>query len=98
MPTGAQVNFRFGLSGSIFAGSDALVESAVRAEQAGFDSVTVPDLPGALSPLVALAAGSLRRVPGTGLPDAPAGKPAATPAPALVPLSRVRYRAVRLPR
>jgi probable F420-dependent oxidoreductase len=56
VPPGAQVNFRFGLSGSTFAGSDALVESAVRAEQAGFDSVTVPDLPGALSPLVALAA------------------------------------------
>jgi probable F420-dependent oxidoreductase len=46
----------FGLSGSTFAGVDALEESAVRAEQAGFDSVTVPDLPGALSPLVALAA------------------------------------------
>ena len=34
---------------------DALVESAVRAGQAGIDSVTVPDLPGGLSPLVALA-------------------------------------------
>lgn len=50
------MDFRFGLSASTFAGVDALVEAAVRAEQAGFDAVTVPDLPGALSPLVALAA------------------------------------------
>lgn len=50
-----RLEFRFGLSASTFAGVDALVESAVRAEQAGFDSVTVPDLPGGLSPLVALA-------------------------------------------
>ena len=50
-----RLEFRFGLSASTFAGVDALVDSAVRAEQAGFDSVTVPDLPGGLSPLVALA-------------------------------------------
>jgi probable F420-dependent oxidoreductase len=51
-----QLDFRFGFSGSTFGGVDALVESAIRAEQAGFDSLLVPDLPGALSPLVALAA------------------------------------------
>ncbi len=49
-------DFYFGLSASTFDGVDAGVETAVRAEQAGFDSVTVPDLPGALSPLLALAA------------------------------------------
>jgi hypothetical protein len=49
-------DFHFGLSASTFGGVDALVETAVQAEQAGFDSVTVPDLPGALSPLIALAA------------------------------------------
>jgi probable F420-dependent oxidoreductase len=54
--TAPELDFRFGFSGSAFAGVDALVESAVRAERAGFDSLTVPDLPGALSPLVALAA------------------------------------------
>jgi probable F420-dependent oxidoreductase len=48
--------FHFGLSASTFSGVDALVEAAVQAERAGFDSVTVPDLPGALSPLIALAA------------------------------------------
>jgi probable F420-dependent oxidoreductase len=51
-----QPGFRFGFSASTFGGVDALAESAVRAEQAGFDSVLVPDLPGALSPLLALAA------------------------------------------
>jgi probable F420-dependent oxidoreductase len=49
-------DFQFGLSASTFGGVDALVETAALAEQAGFDSVTVPDLPGALSPLIALAA------------------------------------------
>jgi alkanesulfonate monooxygenase SsuD/methylene tetrahydromethanopterin reductase-like flavin-dependent oxidoreductase (luciferase family) len=48
--------FHFGLSASTFAGVHTLVEVARQAEQAGFDSVTVPDLPGALSPLIALAA------------------------------------------
>jgi probable F420-dependent oxidoreductase len=48
--------FRFGLSGSVFAGVDTLLEAAARAEQAGFDFLTVPDVPGGLSPLVALAA------------------------------------------
>jgi probable F420-dependent oxidoreductase len=48
--------FHFGLSASTFGGVDALLETAARAEQAGFDSVTVPDLPGGLSPLLALAA------------------------------------------
>jgi hypothetical protein len=48
--------FRFGLSASTFASVDALEETAVEAEEARFDSVTIPDLPGALSPLIALAA------------------------------------------
>jgi len=51
-----QVRYRFGFSGSGFGGVDGLVEAAVRAEQAGFDTVTLPDLPGALSPLIGLAA------------------------------------------
>ncbi len=51
-----QAGYRFGFSGPGFGGVEALVEAAVRAEQAGFDTVTVPDLPGALSPLIALAA------------------------------------------
>src|ERR1700761_6464930 len=54
--SGPQLDFRFGFSASAFGGVEALVDSAVRAEQAGFDSVLVPDLPGALSPLLALAA------------------------------------------
>jgi alkanesulfonate monooxygenase SsuD/methylene tetrahydromethanopterin reductase-like flavin-dependent oxidoreductase (luciferase family) len=49
-------DLRFGYAATTFAGVDTLIEEAVQAEQAGFDSVTVADLPGALSPLVALAA------------------------------------------
>jgi probable F420-dependent oxidoreductase len=52
----SQVGFRFGFSGSSFGGVDGLVDAAVRAESAGFDTLTLPDLPGALSPLIALAA------------------------------------------
>lgn len=48
--------FHFGLSASTFSGVDSVVEAALQAERAGFDSVTVPDLPGALSPLIALTA------------------------------------------
>ena len=42
-----RLDCRCGLSGSAVAGVGVLVESAVRAEQSGFDSVTVPDLPAA---------------------------------------------------
>jgi probable F420-dependent oxidoreductase len=52
----AQSGFRFGFSGSPFAGVDEVVDAAVRAEQAGFDTFMLADLPGALSPLLALAA------------------------------------------
>jgi probable F420-dependent oxidoreductase len=52
----SQIAFRFGYSGSSFGGADSLMEMAARAEQAGFDTLTLPDLPGALSPLIALAA------------------------------------------
>jgi probable F420-dependent oxidoreductase len=48
--------FRFGYSGSPFAGVDELVDAAVRAERAGFDSFVLADLGGALSPLIVLAA------------------------------------------
>ena len=48
--------FRFGFSGNAFSGIGELVDVAVRAERAGFDLITVADLPGGLSPLVALAA------------------------------------------
>lgn len=50
------MTFRFGYSGSTFGGVDELVDTAVRAERAGFDSFLVADLPGGLSPFVALAA------------------------------------------
>lgn len=48
--------FRFGYSGNAFSGVDELIDLAVRAERSGFDVITVADLPGGLSPLVALAA------------------------------------------
>lgn len=48
--------FRFGYSGPAFGSVDELVDVAVRAERAGFDTLTLPDLPRALSPLLALAA------------------------------------------
>lgn len=51
-----QNGFRFGFSGSPFAGIDEVVDAAVRAERAGFDTFMLADLPGALSPLIALAA------------------------------------------
>lgn len=52
----AQNGFRFGFSGSPFAGIDEVVDGAVRAERAGFDAFLLADLPGALSPLITLAA------------------------------------------
>jgi probable F420-dependent oxidoreductase len=52
----SRAGHRFGFSGSGFGGVDGLIEAAVRAERAGFDTVTLPDLPGALSPLIGLAA------------------------------------------
>ena len=48
--------FRFGMSAPAAAGVDAVVDMAVRAEHAGFDTVTVPDLPGFPSPLITLTA------------------------------------------
>jgi probable F420-dependent oxidoreductase len=51
-----QSGFRFGFSGSPFAGIDEVVDAAVRAERAGFDTFVLADLPGALSPLITLAA------------------------------------------
>jgi probable F420-dependent oxidoreductase len=48
--------FRFGYSGPAFASVDEVVDAAVRAERAGFDTFTLADLPGALSPLVTLGA------------------------------------------
>lgn len=54
--SGSKAGFRFGYSGSSFAGVDEVVDAAVRAEQAGFDTFLLPDLPGALSPLITLAA------------------------------------------
>jgi probable F420-dependent oxidoreductase len=51
-----QSGFRFGFSGSPFGGIDEAVDAAVRAERAGFDTFVLADLPGALSPLIALAA------------------------------------------
>jgi alkanesulfonate monooxygenase SsuD/methylene tetrahydromethanopterin reductase-like flavin-dependent oxidoreductase (luciferase family) len=47
---------RFGFSGSPFAAVHELVDTAVRTERVGFDTFLVADLPGALSPLLALAA------------------------------------------
>jgi probable F420-dependent oxidoreductase len=47
---------RFGYSGAPFGGIDALVDLAVRSERAGFDTFVIADLPGGLSPLIALAA------------------------------------------
>ena len=44
--------FRFGISGNAFGGIDELIDLAVRAERAGFDVITVADLPGAISPVV----------------------------------------------
>jgi probable F420-dependent oxidoreductase len=52
----SESEFRFGFSGSGFGSVDEVVDTAVRAEQAGFDSFVLADLPGALSPLIALAA------------------------------------------
>jgi probable F420-dependent oxidoreductase len=62
--TGTQGGFRFGFSGSAFAGIDEVTEAAVRAERAGFDTFMLADLPGALSPLIALAAvgGGAKRI------------------------------------
>jgi probable F420-dependent oxidoreductase len=48
--------FRFGYSGSPFGDVDEIVDVAVRAERAGFDSFVLADLGAALSPLIALAA------------------------------------------
>ncbi len=48
--------FRFGYSGSPFAGVDEIVDAAVGAERAGFDSFVLADLGGALSPLIVLGA------------------------------------------
>jgi alkanesulfonate monooxygenase SsuD/methylene tetrahydromethanopterin reductase-like flavin-dependent oxidoreductase (luciferase family) len=48
--------FRFGFSGSGFGSVDEVVDAAERAERAGFDSFVLADLPGALSPLITLAA------------------------------------------
>ena len=50
-----QSTFRFGFSGSAFAGIEEVAAAAVAAERAGFDTFTLADLPGALSPLIALA-------------------------------------------
>jgi probable F420-dependent oxidoreductase len=47
---------RFGYSGSPFGTTAEAIDTAVRAEAAGFDTFLLPDLPGALSPLVTLAA------------------------------------------
>jgi alkanesulfonate monooxygenase SsuD/methylene tetrahydromethanopterin reductase-like flavin-dependent oxidoreductase (luciferase family) len=52
----SESGFRFGFSGSGFGSVDEVADTAVRAEQAGFDSFVLADLPGALSPLIALAA------------------------------------------
>ena len=49
-------SFRFGYSGSPFAGVDENVDAAVRAERAGFDTFVLADLGGALSPLITLGA------------------------------------------
>lgn len=51
-----QRGFRFAFSGSAFASVGEVIDTAVRAERAGFDTFTLADLPGALSPLVTLAA------------------------------------------
>jgi probable F420-dependent oxidoreductase len=53
---GHMSDFRFGYSGSPFGGIDQLVELAVRSEQSGFDTFVIADLPGGLSPLIALTA------------------------------------------
>lgn len=53
---GAGSGIRFGFSGPGFSGIDEVIDAAVRAERAGFDTFALPDLPGALSPLIALAA------------------------------------------
>lgn len=47
---------RFGYSGAPFGDIGQLVDLAVRSEQAGFDTFVIADLPGGLSPLVALTA------------------------------------------
>jgi probable F420-dependent oxidoreductase len=52
----SESGFRFGYSGSGFGSVNEVVDAAVRAERAGFDSFVLADLPGALSPLIALAA------------------------------------------
>jgi len=52
----ATTGFRFGFSGSPFASAGEIADSALQAEQAGFDVFVLADLPGAISPLVALAA------------------------------------------
>jgi probable F420-dependent oxidoreductase len=51
-----QSGVRFGFSGSGFGSVDEVVDAAVRAESAGFDTFALADLPGALSPLITLAA------------------------------------------
>jgi probable F420-dependent oxidoreductase len=48
--------FRFGFSGPAFASIDEVVNRAVEAEQGGFDTFCLADLPGSLSPLITLAA------------------------------------------
>jgi probable F420-dependent oxidoreductase len=54
--TVTQGGIRFGFSGSPFAGINEVVDAAERAERAGFDTFMLADLPGALSPLITLAA------------------------------------------
>ncbi len=53
---GIRSGFRFGFSGPAFGSIDEVVDAAVRAERAGFDTFALADLPGALSPLITLAA------------------------------------------
>jgi probable F420-dependent oxidoreductase len=52
----AALPFRFGFSGPAFASIDEVVNRAAEAERAGFDTFVLADLPGSLSPLIALAA------------------------------------------
>lgn len=47
---------RFGYSGSPFSSVEEIIDLANRAEQAGFDTFGLADLPGGLSPMVAFAA------------------------------------------
>ena len=54
--SGSQRAFRFGFSGPAFGNIGELIDTALRAEAAGFDTFLISDLPGALSPLTTLAA------------------------------------------